>query len=377
MNYVISASKDKTLFTPGPTMTSHSTKLALLRDLGSRDIEFINLIKKLKVRLLDIGNCSSDNYEIVFMQGSGTFGLESCVTSTVPKDGKLLVITNGAYGNRFISIANKIGIPVEVLDYPEYAQPKVDDIDRTLSEDTSITNVSLVHCETATGIMNQLEEIADVVKRHNRIFIVDAVTTLGAVTMNIEEMGIDYLIGSPDKCLESTGGFSFIYAKKETLEKSKDYSRSLSLNLYDQWQGFENNGQFRFTPPTHSIIALDQALDELEEEGGIEARAARYKKNHKLLNTGMNKLGFQQYLFPNVRGYTITSFLDPENSNFKFEEFYRMLNEKGQVIYWGKLSSWKGFRVSTIGRINHIDINYLLMAIQQTLDELNVKLIRR
>jgi 2-aminoethylphosphonate-pyruvate transaminase len=366
--------KDKILFTPGPLTTSRSVKQAMLSDLGSRDYAFIEMVKDIRNRLLEIGQVRKGDYESILMQGSGTFGLEAVVSSTVPRDGKLLVIVNGAYGRRIALIAKTLNIPVSTLAYPEDSLPDLDELEQTLAEDTAITNVAVIHCETTTGIINPVREIGEIVKKHQKIYFVDAMSSFGAVPLNLAECGIDYLVSSANKCIEGVPGFSLILAKKETLLASEGYARSLSLDLLAQWQGLEKNGQFRFTPPTHALLAFHQALLELSGEGGVEGRARRYKSNYDTLLKGTRQMGLREYLSPEKQGYIITSFYYPAHPNFAFEEFYNRLNARDQVIYPGKVSQASCFRIGNIGRIFPADVQTLLAAMREVLDEMGVSL---
>ncbi|NPU98803.1 MAG: 2-aminoethylphosphonate--pyruvate transaminase [Candidatus Omnitrophica bacterium] len=366
--------KDKILFTPGPLTTSRTVKQALLRDLGSRDTEFIETVRFIRRRLLELGHVGDAGYEAVLMQGSGTFGIEAVVSSTIPPDGKLLVIINGAYGHRIAKIASILKIGVVKLEYPEDSCPDLEQIEETLKHDPAITHVAVVHCETTTGIMNPVGEIGGIVHRAGRVYFVDAMSSFGAVPMDLARCHIDYLVSSANKCIEGVPGFSFILARKEPFLKTEGYARSLSLDLFGQWKGLESNGQFRFTPPTHAILAFQQALLELEAEGGVEGRAARYQKNYQTLTAGMSGMGFQEYLPRDRQGYIITSYLYPEHPKFSFEEFYRRLNQRDQVIYPGKVSNANCFRIGNIGRIFEADIRTLLAAIREVIDEMGVVL---
>ncbi|MBK8946091.1 MAG: 2-aminoethylphosphonate--pyruvate transaminase [Ignavibacteriae bacterium] len=363
--------KDKKLFTPGPLNTSDSIKSAMLRDLGSRDNDFISIVNNVRNKLLELVNLRKGDYESILMQGSGTFGIESVISSTVPIDGKLLVIINGAYGKRIKNISHRLGIETIDLIYQENEIPDLNKIEEILNTDNEITNVAVVHCETTSGIINPIDEIGKIVKKYNVEYIVDAMSSFGAYQMDFISSGIDYLISSSNKCIEGVPGFSFIIAKTESLKKKKNFSISTSLDLYDQWIAIEGNGQFRFTPPTHSILAFNQALIELEDEGGINGRANRYKLNHEYLVNGMRKLGFSEYVESANQGYIITSFYYPISSNFIFEKFYERLSEKGFVIYPGKLSEVNCFRIGNIGRIFINDIENLLNAIYEVKYELN------
>ena len=364
--------KDKVLFTPGPLTTSRTVKQAMLRDLGSRDLEFIAIVQDIRRRLLEIGGVAAGGYEAVLMQGSGTFSLAAVVSSTIPPDGKLLVIVNGAYGRRIAQIASVPKVDTTLLEYPEDKRPNVQEIAEALAADESIGHVALVHCETTTGIINPVREIGALVRRFGRCYFVDAMSSFGAVPLNLAECEIDYLVSSTNKCIEGVPGFGLVLARREALLKTEGYARSLSLDLLAQWRGLEANGQFRFTPPTHALAAFHRALLELEAEGGVEGRAARYRANHEALVTGMRKLGFEEYLGPEDQGYIITSFRYPAHLNFDFGEFYRRLNERDYVIYPGKVSDADCFRIGSMGRLSVADVSGLLAAIRETLADMEI-----
>ena len=371
----ISSAKDKTLFTPGPLTTSQTVKQAMLRDLGSRDGSFIEAVRYVRQTLLALAGVSRDKgYEAVLMQGSGTFGLESVIGSTVPPEGKLLVIINGAYGDRIAKISKMLKIDTATLRYPEDTPPDPADVDRTLAQDPAITNLAVVHCETTTGIENPIEGIGEVVKQHERAYFVDSMSAFGAVVFDFERCGIDFLVSSANKCIEGVPGFSFAICRRQALCATEGWARSMSLDLVAQWRGLEANGQFRFTPPTHAILAFEQALGELQAEGGVEGRAARYRANYEALVAGMREMGFVEYLAPRLQGTIITAFRYPKHSHFQFEGFYTRLNDKGFVIYPGKVSSADCFRIGNIGRLFECDIRALLAAIRATLSEMDIEL---
>jgi 2-aminoethylphosphonate-pyruvate transaminase len=292
----------------------------------------------------------------------------------VPPDGKFLVIINGAYGKRLAKIASVLKIDTVTLEYPENTTPDPGEIENTLKTDSKITNVSVVHCETTTGIINPIREIGEIVAKSGRKYFVDAMSSFGAVPINLAECGIDYLVSSANKCIEGVPGFSFVLCKLSSLKETAGYARSLSFDLLSQYQGFEKNGQFRFTPPTHALAAFRQALAELEAEGGVPGRASRYCKNYETLVAGMRQLGFKEYLKPADQGYIITSFLCPDDQNFSFEKLYESLNQKDYVIYPGKVSDANCFRIGNIGRIFEADVKALLAAIAETINEMSVKL---
>lgn len=366
--------KDKTLFTPGPLTTSRTVKQAMLRDLGSRDFEFIQTVRDIRRQLLELAEVADQGYEAIIMQGSGTFGIEAVLSSVTPPAGRWLVIINGAYGRRIDHIANVLKIETTPLSYAEDRKPDLQEIEAALAADPAITHVAVVHCETTTGIINPVEEIGAIVKRFGRRYFVDAMSSFGALPLDVGKSEIDYLVSSANKCIEGAPGFSFALARREALLATEGYARSVSLDLLAQWQGLEANGQFRFTPPTHALLAFAQALQELKAEGGVPGRAARYRRNYETLIAGMRQMGFEEYLRPEDQGYIITSFHYPAHPNFDFNRFYEALNQKDFVIYPGKVSNADCFRIGHIGRIFEADVHSLLAAIRETLAELEIEL---
>ncbi|HVP22114.1 MAG TPA: 2-aminoethylphosphonate--pyruvate transaminase, partial [Anaerolineaceae bacterium] len=265
-------------------------------------------------------------------------------------------------------------IPFDILNFGEDCIADGNEIEARLASDESITHVAIVHCETTTGIFNPVAQIGAIVDKFGRQYFVDAMSSFGAVPLNIAEAKIDYLVSSANKCIEGVPGFSFAIARRESLLATRGFARSLSLDLLAQWEELETSGQFRFTPPTHALLAFHQALKEMEEEGGVIGRAARYQKNYETTLAGMQAMGFKPYLTAENRGYIITSFLYPAHPRFDFPVFYELLNEKGFVIYPGKLSTVDCFRIGHVGRIDSTDARALLAAIKETLDEMRISL---
>lgn len=356
---------DKLLFTPGPLTTSITVKEAMLHDFGSRDDVFIQLIKDIREALLSLGNVSKESgYDAVIMQGSGTFGVESVISSAIPPSGNLLVIINGAYGERIAKIASIHKIPFTSL---VFSEDEIPDLEKTeqLLKSGNFTHLVIVHCETTTGILNPIESFGALSKKYGVQYIVDSMSAFGAVPVDLSVCNIDFLISSSNKCIEGVPGFSFILAKTVALNSCKNQADTLVLDLYAQWQGLETDGQFRFTPPIHSLLAFNRAIIELKNEGGVEGRAIRYHANFSTLKEGMSKLGFLEYLAEDKQGYIINTYHYPENGAFDFKIFYQKLNQRGYVIYPGKLSKASCFRIGNIGRIFTEDITNLLNAIKE------------
>ena len=258
---------------------------------------------------------------------------------------------------------------VEIAENKKYS-PAV--VAGRLAAPSGITHVAVVHCETTTGILNSIEEIGEVVHGAGASYVVDAMSSFGAIPVDLSADHIDFLISSANKCIEGVPGFGFVLARHSRLEESKGNARTLSLDLYAQWAGLEGDGQFRFTPPTHALLAFHQALDELDAEGGPQGRAARYAQNHRVLMRGTSELGLEAYLKPEDQSYIITTFLYPSDPRFDFVRFYEDLSERGFIIYPGKLTAEPCFRIGTIGRISPSDIEALLRAMKEVLSLLGV-----
>ena len=367
--------QDKLLFTPGPLTTSATVKGAMLRDFGSRDKEFITLVQEVRDELVALGGVSTENYTAILMQGSGTFSLEAVLASTVPSNGKVLVAVNGAYGRRLIHLGETLGIAMEAIDFPENVPVDPSRVAEALAADPSITHVSICHCETTSGVMNPVEAVGAVVQAAGKRYFVDAMSSFGAIPIDLEKAKIDYLVSSSNKCIEGVPGFAFVLARREALEETAGWARSVALDLLSQVRGLEKNGQFRFTPPTHTILAFRQAIRELHEEGGVEGRGRRYAENHCVLTEGMTKLGFRPYVAPADQGPIITSFHYPNDPKFDFDAFYGQLSDRGFIIYPGKVGDANCFRIGSIGRLYPGDVRNLLVAVSETLDTLGINVL--
>lgn len=359
------------LLTPGPLSTSESVKEAMLVDHCTWDEDYKTITQWIRQQLLEIGGVTNEEYTTILMQGSGSFGVESVISSVIKPDDCLLVCSNGAYGKRMITMCKRHKIDFIEYHTPEDQIPNALDISRLLMEYPEITAIAMVHSETTSGILNDLPEIAAVAKKQNLTFIVDAMSSFGGIQIPIKELGIDYLISSANKCIQGVPGFSFIIAQREALEKSRGNARTLSLDLYDQYQTMEKDGKWRFTSPTHTVLAFQQALIELAEEGGVDQRYLRYLTNNLILRRSMEELGFIPYIKEH-QGPFITSFLYPTDLRFSFEEFYNYLKQKGFVIYPGKISEVDCFRIGNIGDIYPEDMEELAEIITTYLEDIYV-----
>jgi 2-aminoethylphosphonate-pyruvate transaminase len=357
------------LLTPGPLSTTPTVKEVMLRDWCTWDTDYNDIVQDVRRRLVEIATERfRDAYTAVLMQGSGTFCVEAALGTAIPTDGKVLILSNGAYGDRMALIAERLGIPHEVLRNDETAAPRTEDVREVLSRDSSLTHVAVVHCETTTGILNPLEGIAAVAREAGRGLIVDAMSSFGGIPMDIGDLGADFVVSSANKCIQGVPGFGFVIARRGALEQCEGRARSLSLDLYDQWLTMEKDrGKWRFTSPTHVVRAFTQALGELDSEGGVAARNARYRANHLELVTGMEGLGFECLLPQDLQSPIITSFLDPSFPGYSFPRFYADLKARGFVIYPGKISRARTFRIGTIGDITPATIRSLIRAVGRSM----------
>ncbi|MCL1838093.1 MAG: 2-aminoethylphosphonate--pyruvate transaminase [Propionibacteriaceae bacterium] len=350
------------LMTPGPLSTSKSVRHAMLRDWCTWDDDYQNIVQNIRTRLVALATHSSEDYTAVLMQGSGSFAVEATLSTVIAADQKVLIVSNGAYGQRMVQMAQVLHLGHLVYQLAETQPPAPAELAQILDANPDITHVALVHCETTTGMLNPLAECAQVVNARDKVLIVDAMSSFGGIPLDVDDLGIDFLISSANKCIQGVPGFGFVIARRAELEKCEGQARSLCLDLYDQWIQMDTSGKWRFTSPTHVVRAFLQALDELAAKGGIASRNARYVKNQALLVEGMNKLGFKTLLKRKHQSPIITSFLYPE-PNFDFNAFYDLVKESGFVLYPGKISQADTFRVGNIGEVYPEDIRELLSVI--------------
>ena len=344
------------LLTPGPLTTTDTVKEKMLFDHCTWDDDYKAITQDIRARLLKLAHVSEDEYTAILMQGSGTFGVESVLTSVIGENEKLLICANGAYGERMEDIADHAKIPYITYNEVYDRVPDAAVVSQILDDHPDITHVSMVHSETTSGILNDIEAVSKVAKEHGCTMIVDAMSSFGGVDIPVADWQIDFIISSANKCIQGVPGFSFVIANKMKLMASKGKARSLSLDLYDQWETMNKDGKWRFTSPTHVVLAFEQALKELDKEGGISARNKRYTENNQLLIERMSELGIHPYIDARHQGPIITTFFYPEHHNFSFSEMYQYIKDRGYAIYPGKVTEADTFRIGNIGEIYKEDI---------------------
>lgn len=360
------------LLTPGPLTTTQSVKKTMLRDWCTWDDDYnLGVVQPIRQQLVELAHCDNDannsqGYSAVLMQGSGTFAVESTIGSCLPANGKLLVLVNGAYGQRIVEIAEYLNIAVTSLVVAEHEWITTSELSAALQNDADITHVAMVHCETTSGILNPIECYAPIVKAAGKVLIVDAMSSFGGIEIPVADLEIDFLISSANKCIQGVPGMGFVIAKRHQLMSCKGRARSLSLDLYAQWQSMEeHNGKWRFTSPTHVVRAFQQALLELKQEGGIPARAQRYVDNHQTLIKGMHAQGFRSVVTAEKQSPFISTFMYPDAEAFDFKTLYECLKTEGFVIYPGKVTATPCFRIGHIGEVYPVDMQRLLTVLTQ------------
>ena len=362
---------DPLLLTPGPLTTSASVKQAMVHDWGSRDQGFIAINKMVLEKIVELAG-GQGTHVTVPVQGSGTFAVEAMITRFVPKTGKLLVVINGAYGQRAKKIAEIAGRAVVTYETPEDTPPDLAKLEAMLAADPAITHVFAVHCETTSGILNPISEIAALVKKQGRRLLVDSMSAFGALEIDARKVPYDALAASSNKCLEGVPGLGFVVCRKEALAACKGNATTLVLDLFDQAEGFAKTGQYRFTPPIHVIVALGKAIEEHAAEGGVAGRGKRYRENAKVLIDGMRAMGFRTLLADRLQAPIIVTFHMPTDPRFVFQQFYDGLKDRGYVIYPGKLTVAESFRMGCIGRLYPEQMKGALAAVREVLDEMRV-----
>ena len=364
-------SQDPWLLTPGPLTTSLKTKQAMLHDWGSRDASFIETNRRVRNEILAIVDAEK-THVCVPMQGSGTFAVEATIATLLPRDGKALILVNGAYGQRMTKMLDYMGRAYIVLETFEDTQPSLTELEVTLKADSTITHVLVVHCETTSGILNPLEEVAEIVAKHGRSFIIDAMSAFGAIPLSAKNIQFDAVMASSNKCLEGVPGMGFAVIRQSALERCKGNAHSLSLDMYEQWVTMENTNQWRFTPPTHVIVALDAAISQFVDAGGVEGRNKRYSNNRKILVDGMRGMGFETLLPDHLQAPIIVTFKMPSNPDFNFQFLYDQLKDKGFIIYPGKLTVSPSFRIGCIGNLGTDEMEGVLAAVKETIIKMGV-----
>ena len=363
--------RDKILLTPGPLTTTLRTKLAMLRDWGSWDADFNAVTASVRKSLLAVIH-GQDSHVVVPLQGSGTFSVEAAVATLVPRDGHVLVLDNGAYCKRAAKLTTLMGRRCTVMGFDDAVQVSPAALADRLQSDRTITHVVMIHCETGAGVLNPLQAIADVCAANGKGLIVDAMSSFGAIEIDARKTRFDALVAASGKCLEGVPGMGFVFIRKTLLDECAGRSQSLAMDLHDQYVYMEKTTQWRFTPPTHVVVALAEAIAQFEAEGGQPARLARYTSNYQTLITGMKKFGFKPFLDPAIQAPIIVTFHAPADAKYDFKTFYAAARARGFILYPGKLTQIETFRVGCIGAIGPDEMEQAVHAMGLALQDMGI-----
>jgi 2-aminoethylphosphonate-pyruvate transaminase len=360
------------LLTPGPLTTAYAVKAAMLKDWGSWDGDFRAMTADMRCALLAMAGDLAGEFDCVPMQGSGTFAVEAMLGSFLPRDSKTLVLVNGAYGQRIAQTLDYLGRAYTAIDKGDYMPPRAAEVETALDADPAIPHVVVVHCETSSGILNPIEEISQVVAANGRKLLIDSMSAFGALPLDVRDISYEAMVSSANKCIEGVPGFGFVIARKPALEAAKGRSHSLSLDVHAQWDHLEKTGQWRFTPPTHVVVAFLEALRLHTAEGGVSGRGERYARNRDVLVSGMRELGFETLLKDRWLSPIIVTFFNPAHTGFDFTRFYELMKAKGFIIYPGKLTVADSFRIGCIGRMDEAVMRQVVKAAGESLGEMGV-----
>lgn len=359
------------MLTPGPVSVSDTTRAVMMRDYATGDVEATRDLTFAREYMVGLVG-GQGSYTAIPLPGSATYANEAVIASLVPPGGKLLVHTNGVYGDRLIEICVSLGTPHVVLRTQPFVPPTAAQFEALLVADPAITQVMVVHCETSVGVLNPVAEIAEVCKRHSKGLLIDAVASFGAFALDAKALRFDAVVVSSNKCLQGVPGIGWAVVQKQALENARGQVKGLSLNLWDQNQHMDRLGTFRFTPPTHVLAAFAQALREHEAEGGVEARQARYRASWRRLVDGMRQMGFRTVVPDEFASPIVATFHNPEDPAFSFQKLFEGMKARGFVIFPGRLALADTFRIGCMGNVTEADIGEAMMAVAEVMGEMGV-----
>ena len=364
------------LLTPGPVSVSASTKQVMLRDRPSGDTEFEHDVRFARDYMVGlIGGRGA--YTAIPLPGSATYANEAVIATLVPPGGKLLIHSNGVYGDRLIEICNALRTPCAVIRTPPFTPPTAAQFEAALLADPAITHVMVVHCETSTGVLNPIEAIADICRRHAKGLLIDAVASFGAFPLDAARLGFQAVVVSSNKCLQGVPGIGWAVVQKTALENARGNARMLALNLWDQNQHMDRTTAFRFTPPTQVLAAFAQALREHAAEGGVAARHARYSANWRRLVGGMRQMGFVTVVPDAFAAPIVATFHNPADPAFNFQALFEGMKRRGFIIFPGRLALADTFRIGCMGDVTEADIADAMQAVAETMQDMGIAAVGR
>ncbi len=355
------------LLNPGPVNVHPRVREALAYpDVCHRETDSIRLLTEVRAKATAVAG-GDETYTSVLLTGSGTAALEAAFSSVVPEHGRILILDNGNYGERLFKIVSVHGIDTVHLEFGWTNPIDLDEVERTLVADPAITHVGLVHHETSTGMLNPLRGVGEIVAKHGRSLIVDAISSLGAQELDVRRDHIDWLVGTANKCLEGLPGISFVSAPRQRLEELAEVpTRTFYLDLYGHYIGQEKRRAPLFTPAMQVLYAFDAALELMIEEG-VAARTARYARLAGRIREAMAARGLE-FLIPAEHWSTsVTNLLVPEG--LTYAQLHDGLKDRGYVVYGVQEQLGDVFRVANMGQLDDAQIDGFLAAFDDVLAE--------
>ncbi|WP_342364036.1 2-aminoethylphosphonate--pyruvate transaminase [Terrarubrum flagellatum] len=359
------------LLTPGPVSISMTTKRVMLTDRASGGVEFQADLQFARDYMVGLVGGRGD-YTAVPLPGSATYANEAVIAALVPVGGKLLIHTNGVYGDRLIEICAHTGKSYGAIRTPPFTPATAAQFEAAIEADPAITHVMIVHCETSTGVLNPLEAVADVCRRHGKGLLIDAVASFGAFDIDAKRLGFQAVTVSSNKCMQAAPGIGWSVVQKTALENAKGNHSTLALDLWDQNQHMDRTAAFRFTPPTQVLAAFAQACREHQAEGGAPARFRRYSRNWRRLVDGMRQLGFVTVVPDEFASPIVATFHNPAHPAFSFERLFEGMKKRGFIIFPGRLALANTFRIGCMGDVVEADMADAVSAVAESMEEMGV-----
>jgi 2-aminoethylphosphonate-pyruvate transaminase len=350
------------LLNPGPVSLTAGVREALGGpDLCHREPEFGDLQTLIRQRLLEVYGLSANEWAAVLLAGSGTAAVEALLTTLAPRDGKLLVIENGVYGERMSAIAKVHGIGHHALTHAWGAPIRISDVYHALDVDCSISHLAVVQHETTTGRLNDLAELGALCRARSKVLLVDGVSSFGAEALDFERWGIAGCAATANKCLHGAPGVSFAVVRRDQLPAADATARTLYLDLANYCRE-QDRASTPFTQPIQILYALNRALIELKQHSGWRARQARYGALAHNIRESLSVLGIKPVLEEEDSSVVLSAYYLP--NGVSYQALHDALKQQGFIIYAGQGELVRSiFRISVMGAIGDDDIDQLVNAI--------------
>lgn len=350
------------LLNPGPVSLSDAVRRAAFStDHGHREPEFVELRERVRSSLLDVYGLDADEWTAVLLGGSGVTALEASMATLLPRDARLLVIENGACGERIGHVAGLHGISVDTL-----SQGWMDAVDYGRVEEAlaggAYTHLAAVQHETTTGRLNDAARLADICERHGVRLLLDAAASFGAEEIPFASPALDACPAAADACLHGIPGLCLVIVRRAALEASVSPPRSMVLHL-PYWLEPAEGQEWPLAPPVNGLLALDAALAELDRHGGWHGRRAWYAELAWQVSEALTGFGIEPLLEAGASSCVLNAYRIPPG--FDYATVHDGLKRWGFVIDPGpERLGTATFRISTLGDVTRYDIGRLMAAIE-------------